>query len=108
VFLAPAEIWAFEAADRLTFVHTGPGRFDMDLSLAAIAASFGRTFHRVHRNWLVNVAHIRELERNGAETRLFVGPRLGEEGTGIHVPVSRERTQPVRDMLLANATGVRR
>ena len=38
VFLDPDSIWAFEAADRLTFVHSPEGRFDIDLSLAAIEA----------------------------------------------------------------------
>jgi DNA-binding LytR/AlgR family response regulator len=108
VFLEPAEIWAFEASDRLTFVHTPHGKFDLDLSLTAIEASLGRALTRVHRSWLVNVAHIKELERDGAETRLFVGERIGDEARGVHVPVSRDRAQAVRDMLLANATGLRR
>lgn len=106
VFLAPDEIWAFEAADRLTFVHTAHGRFDLDLSLAAIEISLGRALTRVHRNWLVNVAFIRELERDGAETRLFIGSSLASEG--LHVPVARERAQQIKDMLLANTTGLRR
>lgn len=108
VFLEPSEIWAFEAADRLTFVHTPHGRFDLDLSLVAIESSFGRTLTRVHRNWLVNVAHIKELERDGAETKLFIGTGIGDERRGVSVPVSRDRAQPVREMLLANATGLRR
>jgi two-component system response regulator LytT len=57
VFLESPEIWAFEAADRLTFVHTVHGVFDIDLSLAA---------------------------------------------------VERERAAAVREMLLTNATGLRR
>jgi DNA-binding LytR/AlgR family response regulator len=108
VFLEPQEIWAFEAADRLTFVHTAHGKFDLDLSLAAIEASFGRALMRVHRNWLVNVAHIKELERDGAETKLFVGPGIGEASQGVRVPVSRDRAQALRETLLANATGLRR
>ncbi len=108
VFLEPAEIWAFEAADRLTFVHTAHGKFDLDLSLAAIEASFGRALMRVHRNWLVNAVHIKELERDGAETKLFVGSGLGEASQGVKVPVSRDRAQPLREALLANATGLRR
>ena len=108
VFLEPSEIWAFEAADRLTFVHTPHGRFDLDLSLIAIESSFGRSLTRVHRNWLVNVSHIKELERDGAETKLFVGLGIGEERRGVSVPVSRDRAQPVREMLLSNATGLRR
>jgi DNA-binding LytR/AlgR family response regulator len=108
VFLEPREIWAFEAQDRLTFVHTEHGRFDLDLSLTAIEVSLGRTLTRVHRNWLVNLAFIRELERDGSETRLFVGASLAYAGPGLHVPVARERAQEVKDMLLANTTGLRR
>jgi two-component system response regulator LytT len=108
VFLAPREIWAFEAADRLTFVHTTHGTFDIDLSLAAVETSFGRAFVRVHRNWLVNSDHIKELERDGPETRLFVGAGVADAGKGIRVPVARERAAAVREMLLENATGLRR
>ncbi len=107
VFLEPSEIWAFEAAQRLTFVHSRHGKFDIDLSLAAIEASFGRAFLRVHRNWLINVAHVRELEREHGETVLFVGSGIGGESQGVRVPVSRERAQSIREMLLANATGLR-
>jgi DNA-binding LytR/AlgR family response regulator len=108
VFLDPEEIWAFEAADRLTFVHTAHGKFDLDLSLAAIEGSFGRALTRVHRSWLVNVDHIKELERDGPETRLFVGAGIGDESPGVRVPVARDRAQAIREMLLSNATGVRR
>jgi two-component system, LytTR family, response regulator LytT len=108
VFLEPDEVWAFEAAFRLTSVHTPHGSFDLDLSLSAIEASFGRALTRVHRNWLVNAAYIRELERDGGETRIFVGVGIGPERRGVSVPVARERAQSVREMLLASATGLRR
>src|SRR6267143_5237699 len=107
VFLEPAEIWAFEASERLSFVHSRQGRFDIDLSLAAIETSFGRSLIRVHRNWLVNLDFARELEREEGETTLFIGTSLGNESQGIRVPVSRDRAQPVRAALLANATGLR-
>jgi two-component system, LytTR family, response regulator LytT len=107
VFFDRDEVWAFEAAERLTRVHTGRGVFDVDLSLSAIEASIGRAFARVHRNWLVNVAHIKELERDG-ETRVWVGEGLMGDGRGVLVPVARERAQQLRDTLLATATGVRR
>lgn len=108
VFLDSHEIWAFEAADRLTFVHTTHGKFDLDLSLAAVESSFGRTFMRVHRNWLVSAAHIKELHRDGHETTLFVGAGVTEGGIGVTVPVARERTALVRETLLTNVTGLRR
>jgi DNA-binding LytR/AlgR family response regulator len=108
VFLDPADIWAFEASERLSFVHSRQGKFDIDLSLAAIEISFGRALLRVHRNWLVNLDFARELDREEGETTLFVGASLGDESLGIRVPVSRDRAQPLRTALLANATGLRR
>jgi DNA-binding LytR/AlgR family response regulator len=107
VFLKPQEVWAFEASDRLTFVHAAYGKFDLDLSLAVFEASFGRTFTRVHRSWLVNFAHVRELERDEHQTKLFVGSTIAAQGLGLRVPVARERAGFVREMLLMNATGVR-
>lgn len=108
VFFEISEVWAFEAADRMTSVHTAHGVFDIDLSLAAIEASFGRDLLRVHRNWLVNTAHVKELEREGSETRVFVGDGLSTGGRGVKVPVARERAQQIRDVLLSDATGLRR
>jgi two-component system, LytTR family, response regulator LytT len=107
VFFDRDEVWAFEAAERLTRVHTAHGVFDIDLSLSAIEASFGRALVRVHRNWLVNVAHIKELERDG-DTRVWVGDGMASNGRGLRVPVARDRAQQLRDMLVANAHGLRR
>jgi DNA-binding LytR/AlgR family response regulator len=92
----------------MTFVHSRHGRFEIDVSLAVIEASIGRSFTRVHRNWLISVPHIKQLERSGGETRLFVGTGIGDESQSIRVPVSRHHAQALREMLLANAIGVRR
>jgi two-component system, LytTR family, response regulator LytT len=108
VFLDAGSIWAFEAADRLTFVHAPEGKFDIDLSLAAIEASFGRALFRVHRNWLVNLAYVKELDRDIAGATLTVGRDIGPEGQSIQVPVSQDRSKALRDALLQNATGLRR
>ena len=105
VFLDPEDIWAFEAADRLTCVHSRHGKFDIDLSLATIEASFGRALTRVHRNWLVNLAAVKEMEREGGEMTLLVGS-MGD--AAIRAPVARDRAKAVRELLLENATGVRR
>ena len=59
VFLDRDEVWAFEASERLTFVHTPHGTFDLELSLSAIEASFGDVLKRVHRSWLVHSAQVR-------------------------------------------------
>jgi DNA-binding LytR/AlgR family response regulator len=108
VFLDMGEIWAFEAAERLTFVHSRHGTFDIDVSLAAIETSAGAGFARVHRNWLVNRGQIKTLERSAGNTILFVGIAVGQEGLGIQVPVARTRATSLRQELLANAIGVRR
>ncbi len=108
VFLDPETIWAFEAADRLTYVHAPEGKFDIDLSLAAIESSFGRALFRVHRNWLVNLAYVKELERDIGGATVTVGREAGAEGQSIQVPVSQDRSKALRDALLENATGLRR
>jgi DNA-binding LytR/AlgR family response regulator len=108
VFLSIDDIWAFESADRLCFVHARPGVFDMDLSLASIELSFGGSFTRVHRNWLVNQLHVRELDRDAGECTLLVGEGYDESAGGVRVPVSRDRVQVVRDGLIASAPGLRR
>jgi two-component system response regulator LytT len=107
VFLDPADIWAFEASDRLSYVHSRLGKFDVDLSLASIETSYGRSLMRVHRNWLVNLEFARILEREEGETSLFVGPSLDDESQGVRIPVSRDRAPALRAALLANATGLR-
>jgi DNA-binding LytR/AlgR family response regulator len=104
VFLDRSEVWAYEAADRLTFVHSSQGKFDVDLSLAAIEASSG-SLTRVHRNWLVNLDRVRELVREEGELALRVGQDLGT--AHVRVPVSRDRARAVRELLLRSATGVR-
>jgi two-component system response regulator LytT len=108
VFLDPERIWAFEAVDRLTFVHAPEGRFDIDLSLAAIEASVVCALFRVHRNWLVNLAYVKELERDAFGATVTVGSDFGPDGRSIRVPVSRYRARALREVLLKNATGLRR
>jgi two-component system, LytTR family, response regulator LytT len=105
VFFTRDEVWAFEAAERLMFVHTARGRFDIDLSLAAVELSLGSDFLRVHRQWLVHTAHVRAIENEDGETVVIVG---NEPLLEIRVPVARERRGAVRDLLLHGATGLRR
>jgi two-component system response regulator LytT len=105
VLFARGEVWAFEAAERLMFVHTARGRFDIDLSLSAIEASLGSDFLRVHRQWLVHTSHVRAIENEDGETVVVVG---GDPPGEMRVPVARDRRGVVRDLLLHGATGLRR
>jgi two-component system, LytTR family, response regulator LytT len=108
VFLDAERIWAFEAVDRLTFVHAPEGRFDIDVSLTAIEASVGCALFRVHRNWLVHLAYVKELGRDSGGATVTVGNDLGPDGRSIRAPVSRHRAKALREVLLRNATGLRR
>jgi DNA-binding LytR/AlgR family response regulator len=100
VFLPLESVLAFEAAERITHVHHADGRFLVDLSLAALEADLADRVLRIHRNWLVAIAHVRQMGR-GSEPVLLVGPDL-------RLPVSRDRAPAVREALLRNALGVRR
>ena len=76
----------------------------MDFSLIALESSFGCAFMRVHRNWLVNLAHVRELEHDGERTKVFVGDSPATEARGLRIPVACQRAAIVREVLLTNAT----
>jgi DNA-binding LytR/AlgR family response regulator len=108
VFLQASEVWAFEASERLSYVHARAGRFDVDLSLAAIETCLGTGFLRVHRNWVVNREHVRALERDELGSTLVLGGSAVPEAESLRVPIARDRVQMVRDLLMAGATGIRR
>jgi DNA-binding LytR/AlgR family response regulator len=101
VFLEPGEAWAFEAEDRLTFVHSAEGRLDVDLSLTALEAVLGPSYLRVHRSWLVSLTAVRGIARDDGEMSLLVG------GGTLTVPVARERAAQVKARLLARTIGLR-
>lgn len=99
VFLDLDGMLAFQAADRLTYLHHVDGTFSVDLSLSALVATLGDRVLRVHRNWLVAPAHVHGLNRLDGELTLEVGPAL-------RVPVSRDRAREVRQHLLENTVGI--
>ncbi len=114
VFLAPAEIWAFQAAGAASYVHCAAGRFDLQLALSQVEAqveaqaeaSFCRSFLRVHPDWLVDLSRVRAIERGAGPPALVVGDSLAD-GAGVRVPVARDRAQAVTETLRASATGLR-
>jgi len=98
VFLAVSGILAFEAAERLVFVHHAEGRFVIDLSLTAVEAQFAGRVLRTHRNWVVVTDQVRELHRRSGELVVIAG-------SGLAIPVSRDRGPAVREALIAGAVG---
>jgi DNA-binding LytR/AlgR family response regulator len=102
IFIRPEAVLAFEAEGRLAFVHTEEGRFDIDISLAAVEASFSTRFTRVHRSWLVALTLVKELRRGDGEIHLVLGAK------GLEVPVARDRSTEVREQLLQATIGLRR
>ncbi|HEU4410921.1 MAG TPA: LytTR family DNA-binding domain-containing protein [Polyangiaceae bacterium] len=107
VFLRADDVWAFEAAERLTFVHTPLGRHDMDLSLTALESAFEGRLLRPHRNWLAHLPHVHALEREGAEAALLLGPPDARGAHPLRVPVARERLAAVKSALLGGAPWLR-
>lgn len=106
VVLDVGEVWAFEARDRLCFVHSARGRFDVDISLLEAECILGKAFLRVHRRWLANVGNVRVFEVNGRSHFLVVGSRVDGEPREIRVPVSRELAAAVKQKLLAGTVGL--
>jgi DNA-binding LytR/AlgR family response regulator len=108
VFLSASEVWAFEAKQRLCFVHSRYGRFDVDLSLTELQSStFARSLLRPHRNWLVHASKILRLEQVDDGLCLAVGESLSNDTGGLCVPVSRSLSSHVRRLLLADTIGLR-
>lgn len=99
VFFDVSEVVAFQAEQRLVFVHTHSGKFDLDLSLSALKRLLGEGFIRVHRSWLVNRSMVRGLERTDGEAVLNVG--------SLKVPIPRERASELRRSLLQSAQGIK-
>jgi DNA-binding LytR/AlgR family response regulator len=105
VFLDPGEVWAYGAETRLVTMHAPSGAFDVDLSLTNLEQALGPELLRVHRQWLVQVRHVRALERLDGELFLFVGEAHG--GRGLRIPVARDRAAAVREVLLSASIGLR-
>lgn len=108
VFLTLKEVWAFEMKERLCFVHSKQGRFDIDLSLKELEASpLAGSLLRVHRKWLANTAKVRRLDFLDTNCWVWLGEDAVEGGLGVRVPVSRSLARAVRKRLLSGTIGIR-
>ncbi|MEL6195642.1 MAG: LytTR family DNA-binding domain-containing protein [Myxococcota bacterium] len=91
---------AFEASDRLAYVHHIQGKYFVDLSLRGMESALGSTVMRVHRSWLIVPGQVRAMERVDGDLWLVLDGAL-------RVPVTREKAREVRDQLLAGTIGLR-
>jgi DNA-binding LytR/AlgR family response regulator len=107
VLLEVTDVWAFEAKGRVCVVHSARGALGVDPSLVELASLLGPSFLRVHRNWLVNAANVRELLSRRGMYSLRVGLRVGDEDTCVTVPIARGRIALTKRRLLTGAVGIR-
>jgi DNA-binding LytR/AlgR family response regulator len=105
IVLEASDVWAFEARERLCFVHSAHGRFDVDASLVELEHDLGPAFLRVHRSWLVRLANVRVYDCRGRAHWLQVGRGLGQREPAVRIPVARELASLVRARLLAGTIG---
>lgn len=105
VVLDLCDVWGFEACDRLCYVHSRHGRFDVDASLLELERALGNAVLRVHRRWLAHVANIRVFEWRRRAYSLLVGHGLGSDDPCIRIPVAREHASIVRKLLLVGTIG---
>lgn len=88
------EILFVKADQGYTLVRTETKEFLTSDSLGTLEDQMGRTLVRIHRNALVNIAHITSLRHLDGEVLVVLR-------NGLELPVSRRHGQTLRDRLLA-------
>ncbi len=81
-------------------VNFAEGELLIQESLRALEEEFSETFVRIHRNTLVAVAHVTDIERDGVGNCSIHLRNLAEK-----LPISRRLQSEVRRRLRANAVG---
>ncbi len=93
-FLDPETISCLGADGHYTRIHTRGSVLLASLPLGSFEAELPETFLRVHRSYVVNLAHVEALVRQDGGHAL----RLTDPGSTL-VPVSRRRLARVRERL---------
>ena len=92
--LQTAEIFAFEADGDLVWIHTAKRKYLATQTLRVLEQRLaGANFHRVHRNALVNVNHVRKMSSLSSQRWLVT---LGNNQEFI---VSKRQARSVRELL---------
>jgi DNA-binding LytR/AlgR family response regulator len=91
-----ADVLFFKADQGYTAVQTENREYLTEESLSALERRVGDSFTRVHRNAIVNVAHVTRLKHSeGDLTMVLVN--------GMELPVSRRHAQALRDKLATSS-----
>jgi two-component system, LytTR family, response regulator len=94
VLLSPEEVLAFQAEHDLVWIITARQKYLATQSLRAIEERLqGSTFRRVHRNAIVNIAHIRKMSALSSQ-RWILTLR-----NSMEFVVSKRQARTVRDLL---------
>jgi len=94
--LRPEEILFVKADQGYTLVRTGTQEFLTADSLGSLERQMGRSFVRIHRNALVNVAQVSSLRHVDGDVVVVLR-------NGMELPVSRRHGPALRDRLLYGA-----
>jgi len=93
VLIALDEIVYISAKNKSTYVHTYENQFLVDLTLAELEQRFAKqSFERVHRSYMINLNHIKEILR--AEGAYVVAVADRDE---TQIPVARRHVRGFRE-----------
>ncbi len=95
VLVDPADVLWFEAEETLGFARTAEGRYLVDRSLSELEAQLAATFFRAHRQYLVNLSRIGEIQPSDAGTYRV----LMRNAARTVLPLSRRQARRLRERI---------
>lgn len=94
ILVERSDVFAVEASRDYVRLHTATKSHLVRLSISALEEEWGSVgFVRVHRSYLVSLAHVKELRSDGAGLTALVG--------ALEIPVSRSYSRILRERLMA-------
>jgi DNA-binding LytR/AlgR family response regulator len=94
VLVELSRVTHFRADSKLTFAFTADGTLQVEATLAELEGRLSAGFARIHRGFLVNLAHVQELDLRGAGAWV----RL-RDARASQLPVSRDRVRALKERL---------
>ncbi len=94
ILVERSDVVAVEASRDYVRLHTATKSHLVRLSISSLEEEWGSAgFVRVHRSYLVSLAHVKELRSDGAGLMVLVG--------ALEIPVSRSYSRILRERLMA-------